>query len=204
VKKISPLIIGVVLALTATVGAIWLVGARSRISMTLVEYRRWPHGAMLRLKNATQKTIVCLAERNELATGRPILSLQKTSNGWSNESYTLNSREAIDPFTRTTTGFYFLTEPAVPLKPGDRIEPLMARTLKPGQSVEFFVRLAPNASPKRIGTVCCVQQSKLTIRLQPWLSRFQSWLRIKTAPLGQIEVWCDEPLSLPHEPPSDN
>jgi hypothetical protein len=52
---------------------------------------------------------------------------------------------------------------AAPPKPGDPLESLLTRDLKPDQTVEFFVRIEPGAAPKRVGTICCVPQSKLTL-----------------------------------------
>jgi hypothetical protein len=92
--------------------------------MTLVEYKRWPHGAMVRLTNGSDKPILYLAERNGLPTGHPIFCLQKTSAGWTNQSLSVMSAIVHDPATGKRTEVYFPSNPLLPPKPGDSIEPL--------------------------------------------------------------------------------
>jgi hypothetical protein len=198
------MLVGLVLALAAVALVIGLLSARpGRVSMTLVEYTRWPHGAKLRLTDGTQKTIRYVAERNGTPAGCPILCLQKTSNGWTSASATLRTLSVVNPITRITTEEFFLFDPAAPPKPGDRVASLLTRNLIPGQSVEFWFRLEPGASPKRVGTVCCVPPSELRRKLQPWLDRIEQWCRIKPTPAGQVRVWCPNSLCLPSlQPPA--
>jgi hypothetical protein len=198
------MLVGLVLALAAVALVIGLLSARpGRVSMTLVEYTRWPHGAKLRLTDGTQKIIRYVAERNGTPAGCPILCLQKTSNGWTSASATLRTLSVVNPITRITTEEFFLFDPAAPPKPGDRVASLLTRNLIPGQSVEFWFRLEPGASPKRVGTVCCVPPSELRRKLQPWLDRIEQWCRIKPTPAGQVRVWCPNSLCLPSlQPPA--
>jgi len=198
------MLVGLVLALAAVALVIGLLSARpGRVSMTLVEYTRWPHGAKLRLTDGTQKTIRYVAERNGTPAGCPILCLQKTSNGWTSASATLRTLSVVNPITRIPTEEFFLFDPAAPPKPGDRVASLLTRNLIPGQSVEFWFRLEPGASPKRVGTVCCVPPSELRRKLQPWLDRIEQWCRIKPTPAGQVRVWCPNSLCLPSlQPPA--
>ena len=198
------MLVGLVLALAAVALVIGLLSARpGRVSMTLVEYTRWPHGAKLRLTDGTQKTIRYVAERNGTPAGCPILCLQKTSNGWTSASATLRTLSVVNPITRITTEEFFLFDPAAPPKPGDRVASLLTRNLIPGQSVEFWFRLEPGASPKRVGTVCCVPPSELRRKLQPWLDRIEQWCRLKPTPAGQVRVWCPNSLCLPSlQPPA--
>lgn len=169
--------------------------------MTLVEYTRWPHGAKLRLTNGTQKTIRYVAERNGTPAGCPVLCLQKTSNGWTSASATLWTLSVLDPITRRTTEEFFLFDPAAMPKPGDHHVSLLTRDLIPGQCVEFWFRLEPGASPKRVGTICCVPPSELRKKLQPWLDRIKQWCRIKPTPAGQVRVWCPQSLELSSSQP---
>ncbi len=198
------MLVGLVLALAAVALVIGLLSARpGRVSMTLVEYTRWPHGAKLRLTDGTQKTIRYVAERNGTPAGCPILCLQKTTNGWTSASATLRTLSVVNPITRITTEEFFLFDPAAPPKPGDRVASLLTRNLIPGQTVEFWFRLEPGASPKRVGTVCCVPPSELRRKLQPWLDRIEQWCRIKPTPAGQVRVWCPNSLCLPSlQPPA--
>jgi hypothetical protein len=190
-----PILIGLALALAIGALVISQLSARPGVSMTLLEYRRWPHGAMLRLTNGTDRTIRYLAEHDGLPMGCPLLCVQKTSNGWSTASVTVRRSIFRDPITARTNEFLSLFDPAAPPKPGERIYSLLTRELKPGRSADFFVRVEPGAAPKRIGTVCIVPQSKLTAEFQPWLSRIRQWCRMKTTTVpGQVEVWCPESL----------
>jgi hypothetical protein len=170
--------------------------------MTLVEYTRWPHGAKLRLTNGTQKTIRYVAEHDSTPAGSPILCVEKTSNGWTTASVTIQSITALNPITRQTTEAFLLFDPAAPPKPGDRRVSMLTHDLRPGQSVEFWYRLEPGALPKRVGTICCVPQSALMKKLQPWLDRIEQWCRIKPTPAGQVRVWCPNSLYLPSLQPA--
>src|SRR5712671_3923192 len=154
-NKTIAILSGLVLVLAAGVLAFLVLSARPGVSMSLVKYQRWPHGAMLRLTNGTQTTIRYLAEPNDTPAGNPVLCLQKTSGGWTNTSLTVKSAIAFDPRIGKTTEVFLFIDPAALPKPGDRMEVVLSRDLKPGQSVEFFVRLEPDAFPKRVGTVCC-------------------------------------------------
>jgi hypothetical protein len=163
-KKPIPILVGLVFALAVGALVVSLVSARPRVSMTLVEYKRWPHGAMLRLTNGTQTTIRYLAERNGTPAGSPILCVQKTSNGWTTVSVAVRTAGTFqDPITGKSMEAFYLLNLAAPPKPGDPLESLVTRDLKPDQTVEFFVRIEPGAAPKRVGTICCVPQSKLTL-----------------------------------------
>jgi hypothetical protein len=62
---------------TACVLAIMLVSPRPAVSLTFLEYKRWPHGAMLRLTNGTQITIQYRAEPD---SGPPVF-LMRTLDG---------------------------------------------------------------------------------------------------------------------------
>jgi hypothetical protein len=188
-------LVGLVLALAAGALALGLVSARQgTVSMRFVDYTRWPHGAKLRLTNGTRTPIQYLAERDSTPAGSPLLRLQKTPSGWTNASVTVRSALAWDSRTSKTTELFYIVDPAALPKPGDHLVTLLIRDLGPGQSAEFWVRLEPDASPMRFGTICCVPQSKFALKLQPWLSRIKQWCRMKTMPPGQIEVWCPKPL----------
>ena len=89
-----------------------------------------------------------------------------------------------------------MRDAVVPAKPGQFLQPLLACELKPGRSTEFFIPLEPDGLPKRVGTICCFPQSKLAIKLEPWLLRVKQWCRVQTQPPGQMEVWCEEPLAV--------
>ncbi len=57
-------VVGVVAACTLVVT---LIPVRSTVSLTCLEYKRWPHGAMLRLTNGTQMSIWYRAQPNDRA-----------------------------------------------------------------------------------------------------------------------------------------
>jgi hypothetical protein len=59
--------------LAAGVLVVTLVRARPTVSLPLLEYKRWPHGAMLRLTNGTQTSIWYQAEPND---GVPVLLMR--------------------------------------------------------------------------------------------------------------------------------
>ena len=63
--------------LAACVLVITLVPPRPTVSLTFLEYKRWPHGAMLRLANGTQTTIRYRAEPD----GGPPVCLLRTPDG---------------------------------------------------------------------------------------------------------------------------
>ena len=168
-SKPIPTIVGVVLAVAVGAVAIGLVCPRpERVSMTLMEYTRWPHGATLRLTNGTGTAIQFYADRNDTPAGSPVLCLQKTSGGWTNVSGMVERMFYANP-----------------------------RVLSPGQSVQFWIRIEPGALPKRVGTVCRVPQSKLRRDLQGWLFRVKQRCRLKPYPPDQMKVWCPASLYIP-------
>src|SRR5579859_1811204 len=148
-----------------------LTAPRPMISLTLLEYKRWPHGAMLLLSNATPTTIRYLSQPGDTPAGKLFLCLQKTPDGWTNASPTVRSGTGNDPRTRKTVEFFYVANPAALPKPGDRIDVLQSRELGPGQSAEFFVRLEPGEMPRKLGTVCYLPQNGLQKKLRPWLER---------------------------------
>ena len=94
-KKAVLIAVGLVLtALAVVILAVSLRYSRPGISMTLVEYKRWPHGAMVRLTNGTMKSIRYLAENNGTPAGYPLLCAQKTSEGWTTPATALTSATA--------------------------------------------------------------------------------------------------------------
>ncbi len=188
------ILVGLGLAVAVVALAISLASVRPGLSMSLVEYKRWPHGAMVRLTNGTHATSRYLAEHNGTPAGSPILCVQKASNGWTTASVAVRIATFRAPGTGKTNEVFFLVDPAALPKPSERIELLLTRDLRPGQSVEFFISLEPGAPPKRIGTICFFEQSKLMGALQPWLLSIKRWGRIKTTLPGQVKVWC--PTSL--------
>lgn len=186
----------IVLALAASTFLVLRLCLRPGVSMSLLEYRRWPHGAVLRLKNDTRVTIRYLAEENGLPFGNPLLRVTNTTNHWSGSRSNLRSSPLLDPRTRKVTREVFFLAPDTP-RAGDRIESLLDRELKPGHNVDFFVRVEPGASPQRIGTICLAPQSELAKKLQPWLSRIKHWCGMQITVPGQFEVWCPQPIWLP-------
>lgn len=196
----KPLLLGLVTALVAAVCAVCMLSAHASVSMSLIEYRRWPHGAKLRLTNGSQRPIRYLAEEDGTPAGSPILSLRKNSAGWTRSSLTLQSMTCMNPSAGKATELFFLMDPANPPKTGQVLGALWDRELKPGQHVDFFVRLDPDTPPRRIGTVYRVGQSKLAANLQSCLVRVKRWCRIKTTLPGQVEVWCPESLALSMAP----
>jgi hypothetical protein len=197
VKRHVAIWVGIALALAVSALVISALRLRPGVSMTLLEYRRWPHGAVLRLVNDTRTTIRCLAERNDTPMGSPILCAKKTSNGWSSTPLMVSAAWLRDPVTGKMRQEGFCLTAHTPPKAGDLSEILLTRELRPGQSVDFFVRLERGAPPQRIGTVCVVPQSQLAKKLQPWLFRLKQWCRMQMAVPGQVEVWCPESLCFP-------
>ena len=91
------------------------------VSLTLVKYTRWPHGATLQLTNRTQRTITYVADS--------VLSLQKTPSGWTNTSLSVKTETAwslapsgLAPLTNKH--FFYVSESTGPPKAGDRISTL--------------------------------------------------------------------------------
>lgn len=193
-KRVILIIVGLVIVWVACALTISRVSARSKVTLTRVEFTRWPHGAVLRLANDTRTSIRYLAEPNNTPAGGPVLCQEKTSTGWTNRSNTVKALRVFNPRTKKFTEGFILVEPAY--KTGDRMESLLNRELRPGQSVVFFVRLEPGASPKRIGTVWYVPRSEFMRNVEAWLFRIKQWCGIKPTPSGQLEVWCPESLHL--------
>ncbi len=162
--------------------------------MTLVEHRKWPHGAILRLSNNTARTVRYVAEPNETPMGAPVLRIEKTSAGWSSGSVTIDAARVWTGRIPGTNEVLFI-KPPLP-NPGGRLVTLLTRELRSGESVDFFVYLQPRAPPVKCGTICLLSQSKLAQRLEPWISRVKQWCRVKKKLPGQIEVWCQEPLAV--------
>ncbi len=203
-KKQILTIVGLVLVWAACTLTISLVSARSKVSLTMVEYRSWPHGAVLRIANDSRAIIRYLAEPNNTPAGGPVLCQEKTSTGWTNRSTTVKALTVFNPGTKKFTEAFTLVDPGY--KAGDRMESLLNRELRPGQNVVFFVRLEPGASPKRIGTVWYVPQSEFLRKVQTWLSPIRQWCGIKPTPPDQLEVWCPESLQMasPTQAPLEN
>jgi hypothetical protein len=200
-KKLVLTIIGLVLVWAACALTISQVSARSKVSLTMVEYRRWPHGAVLRLANDTRTSICYLAEPYYTPEGGAVLWQEKTSTGWTNRSNTVKALTVFNPGTKKFTEAFTQVRPARNTA-ADRMEPLVNRELKPGRNVVFFVRLEPGAPPKRIGTVWYVPRSEFMRKVHALLSRIKQWCGIKSTPPGQLEVWCPESLSIASPPPA--
>jgi hypothetical protein len=65
-------LVGCLLALALAAWVVGLLLPRSgQVSITLVKFTRWPHGAMLQLPNGTRNTIRHLAERDFVALRPP-------------------------------------------------------------------------------------------------------------------------------------
>jgi len=183
-KKHLTIVAGAVLALLGAL-AVSLICTRPGVSMTLVGYGRWPHGAKLLLNNGTKGTIRYLAEPDITPAGSPVLCVQGTPTGWTNASL-FESRMSIDPRTGKTVETFYTSG--------------VGHDLKPGQSVEFFVRLEPDGFPKRVGTICFVQRGKLASKLYPGLARIRRWWQVKTPLPGQLEVWGSKTLRVSSAP----
>jgi len=176
-----------------------VISPRPGISLTLLEYKRWPHGAMLLLSNGTPSTIRYLSESGDTPAGNLVLCLQKTSERWTSSSRVIRSTTSIDPRTRKSVDFFYMVNPAAQPKPGDRLDILQSKELRPGERVRFFARLEPGEL-RKVGTVCYLPLSPLEEKLRPWLQRLQQWCRMKTSVPGQKEVWCPTLLTMPPEP----
>jgi hypothetical protein len=207
-----------------------LVSPRPGISLTLLEYQRWPHGAMLLLSNGTPATIRCVSAANDTPGGDPLLCTQKTPNGWINSSLAVQAmsvtnspkiqflnpqtgkqQQFLNPQTgkqqqllNSRTGkqpqFLFVVNPGPGPKPGGPVFTLQSREIGPGESVKFFVRMEPGEPPRKVGTFCYLPQNALQTKLQPWLFRLQQWCGMKPRLAGQREIWCPALLSTPPEP----
>ncbi len=220
-KKILLSLFGVLLV---AAGAIWLIkwAAGSRVSLDLVGYRRWPHGAMLRLSNHGKTPVHFLSAQNYTPAGAPVLRLEKSSEGWTNRSLPIRRVAVRPPAVRNVSpGFlppgvrlsvkrpppiaqptdrFFIADPNAPPKPGDRVEALIDHELLPGRSVDFFVRLQPGAPPIRVGTFYYLRRGPFMEKLQPAVQQFRKWFGIKPGPTRLHEVWHSEPLRHPDAP----
>src|SRR5690242_5153549 len=87
VMKRSVVISAAVGVLLIGVCVVLFVPAREPLSLTLLNYRRWPHGATLRLTNNTTKTITYLTDWGAYT---PVLFRQKTGNGWSTSAQVMS------------------------------------------------------------------------------------------------------------------
>jgi hypothetical protein len=194
VKRRLAILIALGLALALGALTIWRLSATPGVSMSLVEYKRWPHGAMVRLTNASETAVRYFAQHDETPAGGPILCLRKTPTGWTNASGTLKTIMGMDIKTKKIIELFYLTDHMSSPGYGTRLDVPWSRELKPGKSVEFFIRLEPGESPRRMGTVCHRPPSKLASKLHPWIFGAKKWLGFKTAVPGQFEVWCPQEL----------
>jgi hypothetical protein len=200
-KRPVVIVVAIALVLAGCVLAIILAVGHPKISMRVVEYQKWPHGAILRLTNGSGITIRYLAEPNGTPRGGPLLRVHKTTNGWTAVSVVLKSVTVYNATTGITSEQFFLMDPAAPPKIGEPIPVLISPELKPGQSVDFYIRLEPGDPPLRIGSFCLVPESRLALKLRPWLALIKQWCHIKTTGFGQaapgrVEVWCPDSLSV--------
>jgi hypothetical protein len=202
-RKRGFILFGIVAAAIAGGIVFSLIRSRERVAMELVSYQRWPHGAMIRLTNGARTTITYLAEPNGTPAGGPLLCLQSTPMGWSNQSAVLESVSAFDARTGKSSPMYVFSYSAAPPTAGASLYGPQMRNLKPGQSAEFFVSLEPDALPKRVGTIYVVEQGRLAQKLQPWLDNMRQRLHFKARPPGK-EVWCAELLSVSRTPPKSD
>ena len=196
VKK--PVVIWAAVAMAVLIGvlvAVFIPG-RERLSLTLLHYQRWPHGATLKLSNDTRKTIKYLTDQG----GGIFLFQYKTTEGWTNASIQITSVMAfLDGPGGKLSPVYIFRDPAMPIKPGP-VDSVRSRELKPGQSAEVYVGLEPDGLPMRVGVVCCVPQGVVAKRLGQWIGRVKQWCHLKSRPPGEFEVWCSEPLQVTAKP----
>jgi hypothetical protein len=186
-----------VVVLTAVL-VIAFVPGRERVSLTLSHYRRWPHGATLKLSNNTRRTITYVTYQSGFAS----LSQQKTPDGWTNTSIPMSS--VYDFPQRTTLPIepktYAFVYPASPVTKDYRVELARSRELKSGQSAEVYVELEPDGLPVRAGVVCRVPQGSVAQQIGKWVGWLKQWCHLKSRPPGEIEVWCSEPLQVSAKP----
>ncbi len=135
--------------------------------MNVVEYRKWPHGAMLRLTNGTSTAIHYVAEGDSTPMGSPVLRELQVSNVWSRDKrfFPVQSIPAYDPRIGKTVHMFIAQDPNAPFGMGTPA--LRTPKLEPAGSVDFFIRLEPGGTPIRVGTVCVWPQSRLSQKLEP-------------------------------------
>lgn len=197
VKK--QVVIWIIVVFAVVIGGLVVVvfvPGRERVSLTLLHYPRWSHGATLKLSNDTRKTITYFTH----AHGGPILFLRKTENGWTNTSLLLKKARLGDPNGAKPSQFYSLEFPSSPKKVGDVVELALGRELKPGQSAEVYVDLEPDGLPVRAGVVCSTPQGPVAQCFVEWIARVKRWCGLRPKPPGQFEVWCSEPLQVSAKP----
>ena len=193
----KPAVIWILVAVVLTgVLVIAFVPGRQRVSLTLLQYQRWPHSATLVLSNDTRRTITYLTDQG----GGIFLFQYKTPEGWTNASIPITSVMVMDRVGGALKPGYIFADPAIPLKPGTGASTVRIRELKPGQSVQVHVGVVPDRPPMRVGIVCCVPQGAVAKRLGPWVGKVKKWCHVKSKPPGQIEVWCSEPLQVSAKP----
>jgi hypothetical protein len=196
VKK--PVVIWTLVAVAVLIGVLVVVfiPGRERVSLTLLNYRRRPHGASLKLSNDTSRTITYLTDKGGFA----FLSWQKTPNGWTNTSLPIMKVSFGDPVSRKATQVYIFDYPSSPKKVGDSVELARSRELKPGQSAEIYVGLEPDGLPLRVGVAYGVPQGPVAQRIGKWIGRVKQWCHLKYKEPDLIEVWCSEPLQVSAKP----
>src|SRR5262245_62507007 len=92
------------LALVAGALAVWLfsLSSSAAISVTVLNYTQWPHGAKLRLSNRTNRTITHFVN--------PVLCLERTPGSPTNNSPALRRVSALDSRTRQTRDVFYLAD----------------------------------------------------------------------------------------------
>jgi hypothetical protein len=201
-------VIGVIvgMALLTVVIAIAFVPAREPVSLTLMQYHRWPHGATLKLTNNSKKNIGYLTDLGGYTLGAytPILFCQKTENGWTNTSPPISPSPNVTFIAQpsgfvvgSTNKFYSM---GIPGTNAGFMRALQPREIKPGRSAELYVSLEPDGPPIRVGTVCIIPQGKLAQQFGQWMVHIKRWCYLKSNPPGQVEVWCNEPLQVSSKP----
>jgi len=202
-KKSAAVGIGVGVVLLIAVFAIAFVPARQPVSLTFLQYSAGRDAAKLKLTNNSRKTITYLTDQ----TGTPVLSLLKSSSGWTNMSPPIVTGTHIETrygtstnvVSSTTNQIYLVTDLAT-LARGQIPETLQTHTLEPGEGAELYVSLEADGPPIRVGTVCIVPQGKLAQQFGHWMDRVKRWCRMKPTVPGQVEVWCARPLQTSSSP----
>jgi hypothetical protein len=176
-----------VVVLTAVLVIAFFPG-QQRVSLTLLHYQRWPHGATLKLSNDTKKTITYLTQQG----GSPTLFMKKTAGGWTNTSLPIMWESFWDGNRWKSAPVYVFSYSSS--------EVARSRELKPGRNTEVYVGLEPDGLPMRVGVVCCVPQGPIAQRFGKWVARVKQWCHLKSGLPGEIEVWCSEPLQVSAKP----